>query len=232
MFVQLDTDAFHATPRGGLSRTRFGVPNQGRLLSQTRAALAWPEWTEESRKMVFTTPEVEILLARSTDLPRMLAAGIVDGCVTGRDYVIEAGVEDEVEEIIDLGFQATNLCVLAAAESVTEENDALEPVVVVSQYPAIASRWIGGGLGQGKRRRATLVPIDGAAEMYVTSGLARYAVDAVMTGRTLRDNGLAVVETLFASAGCVYSRGREHLDRDKIETLATLGRQLFAEGQR
>ncbi|QNA91333.1 MULTISPECIES: ATP phosphoribosyltransferase [unclassified Microbacterium] len=206
------------------SRLRFGVPNQGRLLNQVRAALAFSEWTQDTRCLNFAAGDVEAVLARSTDLPRLVAAGVLDGCITGRDYVVEAGVEERLEEVLDLDFQATNICVVArSSEPAPLARDRL---TVVSQYPAIARRWLDERSQQGLIDNATFVAIDGAAEMYVRSGLADLAIDAVMTGRSLRDNDMVVVETLFASTGRVYSRGERLLGAKKHGLLSALASTL------
>lgn len=209
------------------SRLRFGVPNQGRLLNQVRAALAFSEWTQDTRCLNFAVGDVEAVLARSTDLPRLVAAGVLDGCITGRDYVVEAGVEEHLEEVLDLNFQATSICVVARnSEPAPLARDGRDGLTVVSQYPAIARRWLDEKSQQGLIDHATFIAIDGAAEMYVHTGLADLAIDAVMTGRSLRDNDMVVLETLFASTGRVYSRGEDLLGVKKHRLLSSLAATL------
>lgn len=62
--------------------------------------------------------------------------------------------------------------------------------------------------------------------MYVHTGLADLAIDAVMTGRSLRDNDMVVLETLFASTGRVYSRGEDLLGVKKHRLLSSLAATL------
>lgn len=178
---------------------RLGVPNQGRLLAQVRQTLAWPEWTAETRSLRFDRVGAQVALARSTDLPRLTAARHLDGCLTGHDYVVEAGVADELIEVCDLGLQSTTICVVGPAETI-RESPRDRPLVVVSQYPSIAKEW----LRASGRHASRLVKIDGAAELYVRSGIADVAVDAVMTGRSLAENGMCIIERLFESSGRVY----------------------------
>lgn len=201
---------------------RFGVPNQGRLLHQTRLALDWPEWDEQTRRLGFTNGEVEILLARSTDLPRLASAGAIDGCVTGRDYVVEAGMQDNLEELVNLKFQEAEICVIRAEGAVPDCRE----VTVVSQYPNTARRWLNAKLVEGALDSARFIAIDGAAEMYIWSGMADLAIDAVMTGQTLRDNALVVHEPLFRSAGCVFSLPSDKLSAPRRTLMTSLSNRL------
>jgi ATP phosphoribosyltransferase len=182
-------------------RVRLGVPNQGRLAEDARRALGWEEWSAGTRVLRFDRAHATVYLARSTDLPRLVAAGLLDGCLTGQDYVTEAGAEERLVTIADLGVQRSSICVVER----DDENGVdlgKGQAILVSQYPETARRW---ARQQGPDRRVRVVAIDGAAEMYVSSGMADLGIDAVMTGETLRANGMRIREKLFESSGRVYA---------------------------
>jgi len=194
---------------------RFGVPNQGRLRAEVREALDWKGWGSDSRSLTFRADGILVVLARSTDLPRLVASGALDACVSAHDYVVESGTASQLRMVKDLGIQRTKLCVVRRDDD-EELEDVTRSLTVVSQYPNIASDWI---RRHPLRRRMTLVPIDGAAEVFVSLGMADLAIDAVMPGLSLEANGMRIAECLFESSGRIYRSRRIAKDARALQLL-------------
>jgi ATP phosphoribosyltransferase len=75
-----------------------------------------------------------------------------------------------------------------------------------------------------------IVRISGSVELAPLLGLSHWIVDLVETGRTLRDNGLVVVDDVFASsARLILNRARHKLRlEDHQRLLAELEEALAA----
>lgn len=181
----------------------LGIPNRGRLHSECLARFL-PDLAEQGmkRSLYLSRGSVTVLLARSTDLPKLLHAGIVDAAITGTDYVIEAGLEGQLEMVSSLDLEPTRISIIAPYGHVAEMP---ERPIMVSQYPAIARACLDGKWGAPVHSDAQLVPIDGAAEMYLRSGLADFAIDAVQTGDTMSVNSCFELSTLFPSVTGIFT---------------------------
>lgn len=202
----------HAGPRTTL---RVGVPNTGRLfeLSGRLLSLILPfRWN--GRGLLFrVSEEVEVLRARSTDLPHLLAHGIVDVAVTGSDYAYESG--EDVVEAGDLGLISGRLCLLTASGKMPEGG--AEPFRISTQYPRYAAAYTA---REGLHARVLVVT--GAGELYPQIGLAEASLDMVVTGETRRQNGLRIAaEVAQVWTGVYLARELAPALRGPAEELAT-----------
>jgi ATP phosphoribosyltransferase len=96
-------------------------------------------------------------------------------------------------------------------------------VRVASKYARVAARHF-----RGKGLSVEVVKLAGSVEIAPGLGLADCIVDVVETGRTLKENGLEVIETVAeSSARLVVNRASFHARRDEVAHLVdTLGRAL------
>jgi ATP phosphoribosyltransferase len=94
-------------------------------------------------------------------------------------------------------YGAPALCLIGRA---TEAPATLQPtrrVAVCTRYRALAERYLL-TLGQDGVGLETMV-VNGAVENFVTSGVADFAIDIVVTGKTLQRSGLAVKRVISTS---------------------------------
>ncbi|WP_168207343.1 ATP phosphoribosyltransferase [Microlunatus elymi] len=176
----------------------IGLPNTGRLMSEVLASCpSVLGQFQGNRRLVARIGDFRILLARSTDLPMLVTEAVCDAVVTGRDYVWEAGLGEVLHEAWNYGYQKNELCLIGRPGESYVTTDALR---VVSQYPNLADKFV-----RPVYPNATVRPISGAAEMYLREGLADVAVDAVMTGETLADNGLVAITSYLESYAALYT---------------------------
>jgi ATP phosphoribosyltransferase len=183
---------------GARTTLRVGVPNTGRLfeLSGRLLSLILPfPW--KSRGLLFDVGnETEVLRARSTDLPHLLAHGIVDVAVTGSDYAFESG--EHVIEAGNLELISGRLCLLTASGGFPDTADG-SPFRISTQYPRY-----GRALVEREGLSARVLEVTGAGELYPRIGLAEASLDMVVTGETRRQNGLQIALEVVPVYSAVY----------------------------
>ncbi len=149
-------------------------------------------WRESRRLIVQgTEPTMRCLIAKPVDLLTYVEHGAADLGIAGKDVLLEQG--RDVYELVDLGF---GMCcgVLAFPGRLAATWERLTPLRIATKYPRITERhfW-----GQG--RQVEIIPMNGTVELAPLVGLADGIMDLVMSGRTLRENGLVEVAELFQS---------------------------------
>jgi len=176
---------------------RLAVPNRGRLrdvIVQRLCATGYLE-SDPGRSLYVSGP-VQVLFARSSDIPALLRDGLADFGVTGDDYVADSGIP--VTKISGLGIDNGDLCYLTNAGQ-----HSTIPRTLASQYPNVAGSWI-----QEKGWQVEVRPIAGAAELYVRLGVVDGIVDIVASGETARQNNLEVAEFLWPVVTALFCYGR------------------------
>lgn len=197
--------------------------SQGTLLADTRAALAAAGLAtdvldEGSRRLVVPAADVEYVLARPSDVPTHVAHGAADLGIVGKDVLLET--DADVLELVDLGFGRCRFVVAAPAGSVDRSLDEyrhLGSLEVATKYPRVAERHF-----QGRGIQVELIRLGGSVELAPQVGLADWIVDLVSTGRTLKENHLAIVEEIaVCTARLIANRVSYARDRERIAALAT-----------
>lgn len=193
---------------------------KGRLQDATLARLAAagsairPEQLD-SRRLVLedTAGEYRFLLVKPGDVPIYVEHGVAQAGVCGRDVVLEH--EPDVYEPLDLDFGFCRLAVAGRTETPWPAANRLSKLRVATKYPRVTQRHF--------QRRATpveIIPLTGSVELAPVLGLADCIVDIVETGRTLAENGLAVLEVIApVSAQCIVNRAAFHLERTRLTRL-------------
>ncbi|MBQ2530032.1 MAG: ATP phosphoribosyltransferase [Treponema sp.] len=132
----------------------------------------------------------------------LLANGRADLGFSGKDWVYENGVQDQVEEIMDLGFDPVRI---VAAIPDTVDYDALlkKPVTIATEYQTLSAKWV-----QEKKIQGTLFRTWGTSEGFVQDNkdsIAQILIDNTSTGSSLRANHLKIVDTLMESSTRMYA---------------------------
>jgi len=161
---------------------------KGRILKETLPLLSAAdiepaEDISKSRKLIFPTnqPNVRLLILRGTDVPTYVRHGAADLGVSGKDMLMEQGLEG-IYEPLDLGISR---CRLMTAGMVGKALPATGRIRVASKFVNIARQHYA---AQG--RQIELIKLYGAMELAPLMELADEIVDIVDTGNTLRANGL------------------------------------------
>jgi ATP phosphoribosyltransferase len=185
------------------SRVLIALP-KGRLYETGtellgKAGIVIPPATNGSRKLVFPDEggRYEFVPLKPIDIPVYVESGTIDAGIVGSDILRE--LEADVYEPVDLGIGKCRL-VLAAPSGVP-----LPPagsLRIATKYPRTTELFF-----RKKQLHVHIVKLDGSVEIAPLLGLADAIVDLVETGRTLRENGMHVVEDVArVSAKLIVNR--------------------------
>ena len=164
---------------------------------------------KEGRKLVLSTERFDILLAKPKDVPMLVESGHADLGVSGFDTIWESG--REVFELLDLGIGYCRICIAGFPEGV-ERYKNLSSIKVATKYPNIAREYF-----EKKGIKPFIYVMNGSVELAPLIGLTDYILDLVQTGRTLRENGLVVVEEIAEStARLIANRESFFLKNEEI----------------
>ena len=157
---------------------------------------------KDTRKLIFTNEEagIRFFLSKASDVPTYVEYGAADLGIVGKDTILEEG--RTLFEVLDLKIGKCRMCVCGpqAAEGLLRHH---EMIRVATKYPNIARDYF----YNKKHQTVEIIKLNGSVELAPIVGLSEVIVDIVETGSTLRENGLAVLETVCdLSARVVVNR--------------------------
>ncbi len=189
--------------------------SKGRLLTGAAALFAkagLPFPPQDTRRLIVEADGLRFLFVKDMDVPVYVEYGVADAGICGSDVLLEAG--SDVLVPLDLGYGRCRM-VLAAPPSSGFGESWPTTLRVATNYAGIAR-----GFFEARGLAAEFVKLQGSVEIAPGLGLADCIVDMVETGRTLRENGLEVVEEIVAtSARLVVNRASDHVKRGEIASL-------------
>ncbi len=153
----------------------------------------------------------------------LLANNCADVAFSGKDWVYENGVEDQVEEIMDLGFDPVRI-VVAVPESVDFDSLLQKPVTIATEYQNLSRLWAKNKNVDGKIFRTW-----GTSEGFVQDNdqaLAQILIDNTSTGSSLRANHLKICDTIMESSTRMYASKEALKDPQKKQKIMEL-KMLF-----
>ncbi len=170
------------------------------------------EYRNESRKLIFTDEKnkIKFFLVKPADVPTYVEYGAADMGVVGKDTLLEEG--RHLYEVLNLGFAACRM-VLAGPSELMGKLDGLNNKRVATKYPRIAREYF-----EHKRRESIeIIKLNGSVELAPLVGLSEVIVDLVESGRTLKDNGLVILDTIAdISARMVVNRVSMKMESERI----------------
>ncbi len=153
----------------------------------------------------------------------LLAQNKADVGFSGKDWVYENGVQDKVEEIMDLGFDGVRI--VAAIPETKDLNTLLKaPVTIATEYQTLSKKWI-----DEKKVDGTIFRTWGTSEGFVQDNddaLAQILIDNTSTGSSLKANRLKIVDTLMESSTRMYASKEALKDPEKKQKIMEL-KMLF-----
>lgn len=157
------------------------------------------------------TGQYRFIFVKPADVPVYVEHGIADCGVVGRDVLLES--EADLLLPLDLGIARCRIVVAAAdPEAVTNVQGMIR---VATKYSQIARAHFGA-----RGIPVEIIQLSGSVELAPALGLADMIVDLVETGRTLRENGLTVVEEIAESTGrLVVNRASYQLKAEEVSRL-------------
>ncbi|MBR1715437.1 MAG: ATP phosphoribosyltransferase [Treponema sp.] len=132
----------------------------------------------------------------------LLAQNKADLGFSGKDWVYENGVENDVEEIMDFGFDPVRI--VAAVPNTVDFASLLKgKVTIATEYQNLSKKWI-----EEKKVDGTIFRTWGTSEGFVQDNedsIAQVLIDNTSTGSSLRANNLKIVDTLMESSTRMYA---------------------------
>jgi ATP phosphoribosyltransferase len=170
---------------------------KGRILQDTVAlfkkiGIDCDELLSDTRKLIFENPEQKMryMIVRATDVPTYVEYGCADLGVVGKDTLLEQ--EKDLYEPLDLKFGYCRLMVAEPVELSSNDDPAnWTSIRIATKYPNITEKYF-----SAKGVQVEIIKLYGSIELAPIVGLSERIVDLVSTGETLRQNGLAEVETI------------------------------------
>jgi ATP phosphoribosyltransferase len=149
------------------------------------------EMKEKTRKLIFTDEEhkMKFILVKASDVPTYVEYGAADIGIVGKDTLLEE--HRNLYEMINLDFGKCKMAVCGPIE-IKDEFSNINNLRVASKYPYIANSFFKDVKGQ----TIELIKLNGSVELAPLVGLSDVIVDIVESGRTLKENGLDVLEDI------------------------------------
>ena len=153
----------------------------------------------------------------------LLAKNKADMGFSGKDWVYENGVEDDVVEVMDLGFDPVRI--VAAIPENRDFNALLNtPLTIATEYQSLSAKWV-----KEKKIDGTIFRTWGTSEGFVqdnAESIAQVLIDNTSTGSSLRANRLKIVDTLMTSSTRMYASKEAWNNPEKKEKILEL-KMLF-----
>ncbi len=165
----------------------------------------------KGRRLILPVGEYEAVLAKAADVITYIEHGVCDIGIVGKDTILEhAG---SYYELLDLGIGKCRFAL--AAKAGTDFYAGYGAKTIATKYPAVTARFF-----EEKGMDVRIIKIEGSVELAPLLGLSDAIVDIVETGSTLKENGLAVIETVTPiSARVIVNMASLKLRKAEIETL-------------
>jgi ATP phosphoribosyltransferase len=173
------------------------------------------ELKSSTRKLILSdeTNKIKFFLAKPADVPTYVEYGAADIGIVGKDTLLEEG--RNLDEVLNLGFAACRMVVAGPAE-LEGKLDQLANKRVATKYPRIAREYF-----EHKRKESIeVIKLNGSVELAPLVGLSEVIVDVVESGRTLKENGLIVLDTIAdISARMVVNRVSLKMESERINRI-------------
>ena len=169
----------------------------------------------DSRNLLFTDEENKItyIHVKPSDVVTYVEKGVADLGIVGKDTILENENDDEVYELLDLGF---GKCKFSVAGIKGKNNYSKEEILkVATKYPHIAKKYF-----KSRGQNIEIIKLNGSVELAPIVGLSDVIVDLVETGNTLKVNGLEIVEDMCnISSRIIANRVSYKFNKEKIENI-------------
>ena len=193
-----------------LCKGRFLEPSLELL---ARAGIRFSEDVASSRRLIFESVDKKynVFLVKPVDVPTYVEYGAADIGIAGRDVLLETRAD--VLQPLDLKF---GYCKIAVAGPKGQTPRPAPPTIrIATKYPHITMDYY-----NARSIPVEIIPLSGSIELAPLIGLADRIVDIVETGRTLKENGLEILEVIAeTSARLLINRAGYQTKREEVRDL-------------
>ena len=175
-----------------------------------RAGVRLDEDAINSRRLAIndTSGKYRFIFVKPADVPVYVEHGIADCGVVGRDVLLES----QADLLLPLDLRIARCRIVVAAVDAEIMTRSLGMLRVATKYSQIAATHFGS-----RGIPVAIIRLSGSVELAPALGLSDLIVDLVETGRTLRENGLTVVEEIGESTGrLVVNRASYQLKTEAV----------------
>ena len=169
----------------------------------------------DSRKLIFTDEynKITYIHVKPSDVVTYVEKGVADLGIVGKDTILENESDNEVYELLDLGF---GKCKFSVAGVKGKNNYSREEILkVATKYPHIAKNYF-----KSRGQKIEIIKLNGSVELAPIVGLSDVIVDLVETGNTLRANGLEIIEDMCnISSRIIVNRVSYKFNKNKIDNI-------------
>ena len=177
-------------------RITVAIP-KGRILEESvelfgKIGIDCRELLSDSRRLVFENADQRIryMIVRATDVPTYVEYGSADLGIVGKDTLMEQ--DRDIYEPLDLKFGYCRMIVAEPARlALRDDPSSWSHIRIATKYPHVTENYFAA-----KGVQVEIIKLYGSIELAPLVGLSDQIVDLVSTGETLRQNGLAEVETI------------------------------------
>ncbi|MBC7766142.1 MAG: ATP phosphoribosyltransferase [Hyphomonadaceae bacterium] len=180
------------------------------------------EMKTKTRKLIFVdeTYKLKFVMVKASDVPTYVEYGAADIGIVGKDTLIEEC--RNLYEMINLKFGACKM-VVAGPESMREKLKVMNDFRVATKYVRVAKDYF----YHQKNKTIEIIKLNGSVELAPLVGLSEVIVDIVESGKTLKENGLVVLEEICdLSARFVVNRVSMKMEKERIMDIVTKLRDL------
>ena len=193
-----------ALPKGRLGEKVYGMFE--------KAGFECPSIKENNRKLIFENEKVGVryFWVKPSDVAIYVERGAADIGVAGKDILLE--YRPDVYELLDLDIGKCHVAVAAKSDFT---DDRTKTLTVATKFANIAKEYYS-SLG----RDIDIIHLNGSIELAPILSLSDVIVDIVETGRTLKENGLEVVEDIVPiSARLIANKASSKFKGEIIEII-------------
>lgn len=200
-----------ALPKGRLGEKAYAL--------LARAGYPCPSVLEDNRRLTFENEEagVRYFWVKPADVAVYVEHGATDVGIAGKDILLEH--RPDVYELLDLNMGRCRMCVAGPKGF---EDDHSRTLRVATKFPGIARSYY-----NARSREIELIHLNGSIELAPIVGLSDVIVDIVETGKTLQENGLAVLDEIVPiSARLVAGKASFKFKGEAIRALTSRMREV------
>lgn len=156
---------------------------------------------EHSRKLILYSKDnnIRFIMVKPSDVPTYVEHGVADIGIAGKDTLLEEG--KPLYEMLDLKFGKCRMVVAGFPEK--------KDILITNAYTRVATKYTNIAKTYFAKRGETIeiIKLNGSVELGPLIDLSDVIVDIVESGRTLKENGLVVLEEICdISARLVVNR--------------------------
>ena len=192
-----------------LCKGRFLEPSLDAL---AKAGIRFPEDVATSRKLIFESEDKRFraILVKPVDVATYVEYGAADVGIAGRDVIMESHAD--LLQPLDLNFGHVKIAIAGPKGCKSIDGSDHPTVRVATKYPRITLDYY-----NARGIPVEIIPLSGSIELAPLIGLADRIVDLVETGRTLKENGLEILDVIAeSSARLLINRAGYQTKRDEV----------------